>query len=63
MKLPYPEMEEMQKEFHQVWKEYGEPHPNSNKYLALVKSFYYTKGLFHGAEIKEKVEADNESNI
>lgn len=63
MKLEFNTVKKLEKKFHKVWIEYGEPHPNSNKYLALVKSFYYTEGLISGAKIRESVGDLDESDI
>ena len=38
-------IEELIKEFHEYWKENGEPHPSSNAYLAMNRGFFYIKGL------------------
>lgn len=37
-------------EFHELWLKEGEPHPNSNTYLALNRSFFFTKGYLKGIE-------------
>lgn len=42
-----------QKEFHKLWEKHDKPHPNSNKYLALVKAFWYMKGIEEGVKLHE----------
>ena len=37
------------KEFHEYWKQHGEPHPSSNAYMSLNRAFFYTKGLETGS--------------
>lgn len=43
--------EEWLKEFHQFWKDSGEPHPNSNKYLLLNRVFFFEKGMERGMDL------------
>lgn len=43
--------DELAKEFHEYWKENGEPHPSSNDYLGLTRAFYLAKGVEKGMKI------------
>lgn len=59
-----PDIEQLKtykEEFHLFWKEQGEPHPNSNKYLTLTRVFWYTKGFESGVRISMEMEKENEN--
>lgn len=45
-------------EFHEIWKQNGEPHPSSNAYLALNRAFFYTKGLERGIQMTLEMQDD-----
>lgn len=42
-------------EFHELWKDSGSPHPNSNEYLQLNRSFFYQKGFEKAIAITTEV--------
>lgn len=51
------EFKQLAKEFHEFWKQNGEPHPSSNAYLALNRIFFYAKGMQRGVELMASDEA------
>lgn len=56
-------MKALLKEFHEEWKKHGEPHPNSNAYLALNRAFFYTKGYEKGIGYKMMFEDLEKSDV
>lgn len=47
-------IEKLQKQFHKFWLEHGEPHPSSNRYINMVKAFYYTEGYKAGMNAERR---------
>lgn len=54
-------MKDIKQRWIQCWEENGEPDISSNKYLALLKSFYFTEGYEQG--VRAVLEMSKEDNV
>lgn len=43
-------------DWHEFWKNNGEPHPSSNKYLELTRLFWYNLGFEAGIKIQKAID-------